>query len=45
MRTALILLQAGFLSFLAVYGAHGADNETPACPLPAAAISAEHCSE
>ncbi|SLN16083.1 hypothetical protein ROG8370_00442 [Roseovarius gaetbuli] len=35
MRTALILLQAGLLSFLAVYGAHGEAHTGYACPLRA----------
>jgi hypothetical protein len=41
MRTALILLQVGFLSTLAVLGAHGSTAEKAACPLPAA--TAQHC--
>ncbi len=45
MRTGFILLQAGLLTFLAVYGAHSEANTTAACPLPAAAISTTHCSE
>jgi hypothetical protein len=39
MRIALILIQAGFLSAMAVIGA--ASGDRPACPLPAA--TAQHC--
>ncbi len=39
MRTILILIQAGFLSTMAVIGA--ADVDKPTCPLPAA--TAQHC--
>jgi hypothetical protein len=39
MRTILILMQAGFLSAMAVIGA--ASGEKPACQLPAP--TAQHC--
>ncbi|MFU8834215.1 hypothetical protein [Roseovarius autotrophicus] len=39
MRTTLILIQAGFLSAMAVIGAAAVDK--PACPLPAP--TAQHC--
>jgi len=39
MRTALILIQAGFLGAMAVLGAASADRR--ACPLPAP--TAQHC--
>ncbi|MDT8327664.1 MAG: hypothetical protein RQ750_09825 [Roseovarius sp.] len=45
MRTGLILLQAGLLSFLAVYGAHSDGNMAHACPLPAAAHAGAECIE
>ncbi|SHK75407.1 hypothetical protein SAMN05444414_10152 [Roseovarius marisflavi] len=44
MRTALILLQAGLLSFLAVYGAHSEAHTGYACPLPAT-MSGTTCAE
>jgi len=44
MRTGLILLQAGLLSFLAVYGAHSEANTAYACPLPAT-MSDTSCAE
>lgn len=44
MRTGLILLQAGLLSFLAVYGAHGEAKTVYACPLPAT-MSDTSCGE
>ncbi|WP_294608144.1 hypothetical protein [Roseovarius sp.] len=45
MRTGLILLQAGLLTFLAVYGAQGEANTAASCPLPAAAVSGAQCAE